>query len=157
TFASERAVMKRSMLLLAGAILIAALSSPRADEGMWTFNNFPADAVEKAYGFRPNQQWLDHVRLSSVRLAPDGCSGSFVSGRALVQTNQHCVRDCVAQRSTDSVDMAVNGFYAREEKDEIQCPDMEINQLIEIVAVTDRVRLAASGKEGDAWIDALND
>ena len=68
--------MYRSMMILAALLLCAA--PLRADEGMWTYDNFPAEKVERAYGFRPDQRWLDHLRLSSVRLAR-GCSGAFVS------------------------------------------------------------------------------
>ncbi len=51
-----------------GVLLLALwITTSHADEGMWTFNNFPADKVQKAYGFQPDQAWLDHVRLSSVR------------------------------------------------------------------------------------------
>ena len=27
-----------------------------AEEGMWTFDNFPAQAVKEKYGFEPTQQ-----------------------------------------------------------------------------------------------------
>jgi hypothetical protein len=61
------------------APLVLVLSSGAfADEGMWTFDNFPSQTVNKKYGFAPTQKWLDNVRLSSIRLA-EGCSGSFVS------------------------------------------------------------------------------
>jgi hypothetical protein len=50
---------------------------------MWTFDNVPVDKIAKAYGFRPDQRWLDHVRLSSVRLA-GGRSAAFVSPNGLV-------------------------------------------------------------------------
>jgi hypothetical protein len=146
--------MKRSNLMLAGIVLTAALTPAQADEGMWTFNNFPADKVEKAYRFRPDQGWLDHVRLSSVRLAR-GCSGSFVSGRGLVQSNHHCARDCIEQLSTAANNLTAGGFYAREEKDELKCPDVEVNQLVEIVPVTDRIRRAVAGKDGADFAQAL--
>jgi hypothetical protein len=61
--------MKRLLL----ATLLVAPALAHADEGMWTFNNFPKAAVEKAYGFKVTDAWLDHVRLSSARLA-QGCS-----------------------------------------------------------------------------------
>src|SRR5258705_1870871 len=143
--------MRRSSIV---AALILSGSLVRADEGMWTYNNFPADKVEKAYGFKPDQRWLDHLRLSSLRLAR-GCSGAFVSPHGLVQTNHHCARGCIAQLSTASADLVANGFYAREAKDEVRCPDVEVNQLIEIGDVTDRIAKATAGKDGQAFAEAL--
>src|SRR5262245_18528732 len=139
----------------AALILAASLAPAQADEGMWTFNNFPADRVEKAYGFKPDQPWLDHLRLSSLRLAR-GCSGAFVSPRGLVQTNHHCARSCIQQLSTPAKDLAANGFYAREQRDELKCPDVEVNQLVEISDVTARISRATSGKEGRAFTEAMN-
>ncbi|MBV8838194.1 MAG: S46 family peptidase [Alphaproteobacteria bacterium] len=146
--------MTGSKLLLAGVLLLAAAASARADEGMWTPNNFPFDKIEKAYGFRPDQAWLDHVRLSSVRLA-QGCSAGFVSAQGLVQTNHHCARTCIEQLSTASRNMIELGFYARESKDEIKCPEVEINQLVTITPVTARISKAIAGKDGAAFAKAL--
>ena len=102
--------MYRSATILVTLVL---LLPAHADEGMWTYNNFPADKVEKAYGFKPDQSWLDHLRLSSLRLAR-GCSGAFVSANGLVQTNHHCARGCIQQLSTPQKDLTAIGFYARE-------------------------------------------
>jgi hypothetical protein len=137
----------------AALLLLAGVAAAQGDEGMWTFNNFPADKVEKAYGFRPAQAWLDHVRLSSLRLAR-GCSGSFVSPRGLVQTNHHCARECIEQLSTAVSDYIANGFYAREEKDEVKCP-VEFNQLVAITDVTERINRATGGKDGAAFAAAM--
>jgi Peptidase S46 len=140
-----------------GVLLLALwMTTSHADEGMWTFNNFPADKVEKTYGFRPDRAWLDHVRLSSVRLTGrSGCSAAFVSPRGLVQTNHHCARRCIQDLSTPQSDLATAGFYAREEKDETRCPGLEVNQLIDISDVTDRVTTALAGKDGPAFAAAL--
>jgi hypothetical protein len=138
-----------ALLLLAGWV-----TAGRADEGMWTVNNFPADKVHKAYGFRPGQAWLDHVRLSSVRLA-GGCSAAFVSPHGLVQTNHHCARRCIQDLSTRNRDLMANGFYARDEKNEARCPGVEANQLTDITDVTVRVTKALAGKDGPAFADAL--
>jgi hypothetical protein len=142
----------------APGVLLLALwtTTSHADEGMWTFNNFPADKVQKAYGFRPDQAWLDHVRLSSVRLTgTSGCSAAFVSPHGLVQTNHHCARRCIQDLSTPTSDLASAGFYANEEKDETRCPGLEVNQLIDISDVTDRVTKALAGKDGPAFAAAL--
>src|SRR5450631_391499 len=138
-----------SAALLLGAFLLPA----HADEGMWTFDNVPVDKIAKAYGFTPDQRWLDHVRLSSVRLA-GGCSGAFVSPNGLVQTNHHCARSCIQQLSTPTLDFSAAGFYARELKDEVKCPEIEVNQLTDIRDVTDRIKKATEGKDGPAFADA---
>jgi V8-like Glu-specific endopeptidase len=117
------------------------------DEGMWLLNDFPSKRVAEQYGFEPNQAWLDHIRLSSVRLA-GGCSGSIVSPTGLVMTNHHCAHDCIQQLSTAKKDFVQSGFSANTEKDEVRCPDIEINQLTGISDVTDRMGAATNGKTG---------
>ncbi|MDB5396629.1 MAG: serine protease, partial [Rhodospirillales bacterium] len=136
------------------AILLLAAPLARADEGMWTFNNFPSAKMSQAYGFAPDQKWLDHVRLSSIRLAR-GCSASLVSKDGLVMTNHHCAHSCIEQLSTAARDYVQTGFYAKEAKDEVKCPDMEANQLVQISDVTQRVKTAIAGKDGKAFSDAL--
>ncbi|HYX91540.1 MAG TPA: S46 family peptidase [Myxococcaceae bacterium] len=131
-----------ALLLLAG---VAA-----ADEGMWTFNNFPSQKVKEKYGFEPTKQWLDHVRLSSARLG-GGCSASFVSENGLVMTNHHCARGCIEDLSDARHDYLQSGFYARTLHEELRCPAIEVNQLLEISDVTDRVHSATRGLEGEKF------
>jgi hypothetical protein len=134
------------------AAVVAALPA-LADEGMWTYNNFPADKVASKYGFKPDQAWLDKVRLGSARLAR-GCSGSFVSADGLVMTNHHCAHECIAQLSTKSKDFIKDGFLAKDIKNEVKCPAAEINQLIEITDVTARMNAATAGRSGPAFFEA---
>jgi len=142
------------MTRLSCLALLAATTVAHADEGMWTFDNFPRAAVQKAYGFEPDQTWLDHVRLSSVRLAL-GCSGSFVSPDGLVMTNHHCARRCIQDLSTPQQDLNAKGFYAATREQERTCPRIEVNQLISIQDVTPRVQKAAGTLSGKAFNDAL--
>jgi hypothetical protein len=86
----------RSLLVLTA--FAGAAASAFADEGMWTFDNFPKDLVRERYGVRIDDAWLERVRLGTVRLS--GCTGSFVSPTGLILTNHHCVADCLAQNST---------------------------------------------------------
>ena len=89
--------MTKRLASLSLAAVVCA-SSASADEGMWTYNNFPAAKVKAKYGFEPTKDWLDHLRLSSVRIA-GGCSASVVSPDGLVMTNHHCARHCIEQLS----------------------------------------------------------
>jgi hypothetical protein len=142
--------MRKNLALLA---LLALASPALADEGMWTYNGFPKAQLEKKYGVKVDDAWLDHLRLSSVRLA-QGCSASFVSPNGLVMTNHHCARGCIQELSTAGKDFIAAGFLARTAADELKCPDLEVNQLIEIRDVTARVKKATAGLEGKAFKDA---
>ncbi len=142
--------MTRILLVLT----LLAASSTWAEEGMWTFNNFPSELVAQRYGFTPTQAWLDHLRLSSVRLA-GGCSASFVSPAGLVMTNHHCIRTCVEQLSSPRQDYLARGFYARTQDQELRCPNIEANQLLEITDVTARLNAATRGASGPEFNRAL--
>jgi len=110
-----------------------------ADEGMWTFDNPPVKQLQEKYHFTPTQQWLDHVRLSSVRLN-DGGSGSFVSPRGLLLTNHHVALGQLQKNSTPEHDYMRDGFYASTPEQEMKSPDLEVNVLISMENVTARVQ-----------------
>ena len=111
--------MRLKPLLLAS--LVCASAPALVDEGMWTFDNFPSDAVKAKYGVTVDKAWLDHVQASAVRLA-GGCSASVVSPDGLVLTNHHCVAGCVQDLSTPAKDYIKTGFSTARREDEKQCP-----------------------------------
>jgi hypothetical protein len=137
------------------ALLLALFASQTlhitaiADEGMWTFNNVPRAEIKKKYGFEVTDQWLDKVRLASVRFN-NGGSGSFVSPNGLVLTNYHIVEDIVNEVSTPEKDLAKEGFLAKTRAEEIKAPSLELNQLISIEDVTARVNGAVPANATDA-------
>jgi len=138
-----------SLLLAAASIAAPAL----ADEGMWTFDNFPAAKMRAKYGWAPDAAWLEHARLGSIRLTL-GCSASLVSPDGLVMTNHHCVRECVSDLADAQHDYIANGFYAATAAEEKKCPAMEANQLVKITDVTKQMEAATSGKSDRAFHEA---
>ncbi|MGA2623279.1 MAG: S46 family peptidase [Bacteroidota bacterium] len=147
--------MKLLNRYLVGAALIGSIcllflnaSPPRPDEGMWTFDNPPLKLLKQKYGFEPTQQWLDHIRLASVRFN-DGGSGSFVSADGLTLTNHHVARGQLQKMSTQEKDYVKDGFYARTSSEEIKCPDLELNVLQSLDNVTDRITKAVSRAKTD--------
>jgi hypothetical protein len=143
--------------LVAGVSLVCLVfaQAAQAEEGMWTFDNFPSKTVGTKYGFTPSQDWLDHVRLSSLRIA-GGCSASFISPEGLVMTNHHCVVGCVEQISTPEQNLEENGYSAKTPAEEKKCPDFELDQLVEIRDVSKDVQGAMAGKTGDEANKALH-
>jgi hypothetical protein len=127
--------------LLFQALALLTWTNILADEGMWTFDNPPVKLLKERYSFEPTRDWLDHVRLSSVRFN-DGGSGSFVSPNGLVLTNHHVARGQLQKVSTPEKDLVKNGFYARTAAEEMKCPDLELNVLISLEDVTAQVTAA---------------
>jgi len=113
------------------------------DEGMWLFNNLPAEYLEETYGFSPSEQWARHLMLSSVRFNSGG-SASFVSREGLVLTNHHVGADTLHKLSTSENNYHRDGFYAASQQEELKAPDLELNQLISIEYVTQQVQAAVN-------------
>ncbi len=135
-------VVQRSMrLLLAAVVGILCVSYAVADEGMWTFDNPPRTRLKELYGFEPTKEWLDHVRLSSVRFN-DGGSGAFVSADGLVITNHHVARGQLQKMSSPQKNYVAEGFYARTFAEELKATDLELNVLFGMQDVTARVMAA---------------
>jgi hypothetical protein len=145
--------MTKTFPALCGLGLLLLSLAARADEGMWTFDNFPAAAVKAKYGVTVDQAWLDHVRGASVRLSV-GCSASVVSADGLVLTNHHCVRDCAQELSNATTDYVATGFQAARREDEKLCAGMQAEMLSGISDVTARVTKAAAGKSGQDFVRA---
>src|SRR6266850_7270220 len=143
----------RATLLLSVAATLAAIGPALADEGMWTFDNFPSATVKQKYGITIDQKWLDHVRASAVRLA-GGCSASVVSADGLVLTNHHCVAGCVQDLSTKERDYIKTGFSTASRSEERQCPGTQAEILASIGDVTSKVNDATKGKSGPDYVRA---
>src|SRR6185295_7638404 len=147
--ASEGDPMLRSARMWTCTALLLAVSGlavfefrVQADEGMWTFDNPPLTQLREKYGFTPTPAWLDHLRLSSVRLE-DGGSGSFVGPRGLVLTNHHVALGQLQKASTPQKNYVADGFYAKTAAAELKSADLEVNVLMSMENVTARVLGAA--------------
>ena len=138
-------VREKTLGFTLAIVSLGAICLPAgAEEGMWTFDNLPLKLLQQKYGFTPTQAWLDHLRLSCVRLN-DGGSGSFVSGHGLLLTNHHVARGQLQKNSTKEQDYIRDGFYAARPEAEMKSPDLEVNVLQSMENVTPRVAAALQG------------
>src|ERR1700730_11933961 len=111
------------------------------DEGMWLFNNPPLKQFKEKYNFEPTNDWLEHLQKASVRFNSGG-SGSFISANGLCITNHHVGVDTLQKISNEKNNYVRDGFYAKSQKDEVKATDLELNVLMSIEDVTDRVTSA---------------
>jgi hypothetical protein len=147
--------MKTFKLAALACASFAFVAAPiaHADEGMWTFDNFPSAKVKTAYGVTIDQPWLDHVRGAAVRLS-SGCSASVVTGEGMVLTNNHCVADCAQALSSQGKDYFKDGYQVAARSEEKTCSGMQAEVLAQITDVTDRVLGAGRGLVGNALVRA---
>jgi hypothetical protein len=117
------------------------VNTVQADEGMFLLNNPPRQILKDKYQFDLTDDFCTHVQLASVRFN-NGGSGGFVSPNGLIVTNHHIGADSLQKLSPKGKDYLHDGFYARNNADELKCPDLELNVLQSIVVVTERVNAA---------------
>jgi len=130
-----------------GALLLVGLALPlAADEGTWLLNQFPASAVQEKHKFEVSGEFLDNLRLASLRIA--GGSGAFVSPAGLIVTNQHLVAGCLR-------DHAKEGFYASRQADETPCAGLDAGVLMAMEDVTAKVKTSQTLEQRNAAIARL--
>ncbi|MCA9309769.1 MAG: S46 family peptidase [Phycisphaerales bacterium] len=141
-----------NQLLLLLLLLLSLLSPANARAGselgrMWTFENPPLAYLDEAYGFEPEQVWLDALRLGSLRLAPGHpenghASASFVSPRGLILTSARSVHSAVAWTKPRDIEMVKIGYVAATRDQELmlqtsQSEPLRAFQLVALTEVTD--------------------
>ena len=130
-------------------LVLTLSSTAMADEGMWTFDNFPSATVRSRYGVNIDQKWLDRTRGAVVRLE-GGCTGSFASADGLILTNHHCAVDCLSRISTKGRDAVTTGFSARTRAEEERCSAEQVSVLERLEDVTGKVTEAVGAGIGPA-------
>lgn len=139
--------MRRALPPILTLLALCAARGAVADEGMWTFDNFPATVVRERYGVAIDQAWLDRARRATVRLE-GGCTGSFASAQGLVLTNHHCVSECLGRLSSASRDLLATGFLAGTRAGEERCAAEQVSVLTRLEDVTAKVVAAVGERAG---------
>jgi hypothetical protein len=109
---------------------------------MWLYNHPPREILGQKYGFVPTDEWLENLRLASVRFG--GGSGEFVSEDGLVLSNHHVGARALQRLSSREHNYLRDGFYARTRTEEKLCAGLELRVLMSIEDVTARVNAAVA-------------
>ncbi|NSW45205.1 MAG: S46 family peptidase [Bacteroidales bacterium] len=119
-----------------------------ADEGMWVLsliNKKYEDIKKQGLKLTPDDIYnINHASLKDAIVglsnvdSPLGffCSASLVSSKGLVFTNHHCGFDAIQQHSTLEHNYLVDGFWAKDFKDELPNEDLCASILVKIEDVT---------------------
>ncbi len=133
--------MKR-ITFIAAAML--AVTSAKADEGMWTLYDLPQAVYEQmqAEGFTMPYDGLyksSNAIKNCVVNFSGYCSGVVVSPDGLVFTNHHCGFEAIRSHSTVEHDYMLNGFYAKSYADELPNKDMFVSFMVEQKDITSKL------------------
>ncbi len=139
--------------LLAATVSLAIAAPALADEGMWTFDAFPAARMRAALGWAPDAAWLAHVQGRGGP-ADRGLLGLVRLGEGLILTNHHCARDCIQNLSDASHDYIANGFTADDRHAERPCPGQQAEVVTSISDATATVKASIGTATGAALVAA---
>lgn len=135
--------MKKLFLTL--ALVLVAITSTKADEGMWLLKELNRQSVErmKELGFTfPINKLYDDKNSSlkdAVVIFGGGCTGVAVSDKGLIFTNHHCGYGAIQKLSSVQADYLKDGFKADAFKDELYSEGLTVSFLRSMEDVTDKI------------------
>jgi hypothetical protein len=76
---------------------------------------------------------------NAVVLFGQGCTGEIISGKGLLLTNHHCAYTTAQSLSTPQNNYLVNGFWARNQQEELPCPGLKVTFVRRTEDVTEHI------------------
>ena len=124
------------------ALLI--LNTTRATEGMWIPMLLSANEAEmRAMGLQLTAEDIYSINKSSLKDAivhfGGFCTGEIISSKGLVLTNHHCGYGAIPSHSSVENDYLKHGFWAMNQQEELQNPDLYVEFLKYMEEVTNEV------------------
>ena len=128
-------------ITLAVALIIATVTTSRADEGMWLpslIGSRIADMQEK--GFKLDAEDIYSINQASLKdavvLFGGGCTGEIVSEAGLLLTNHHCGYRQIQSHSSVEHDYLRDGFWAMNRSEELPNKGLTVKFLERMEDVT---------------------
>ena len=153
--------MKKTTLM---AVALMTTATVHADEGMWTLYDLPGAVFEqmKTEGFAMPYASIyedkDAIKNAVVNFG-GYCSGVVVSADGLLFTNHHCGFEAIRSHSTVEHDYMLNGFYAKDYKDELPNKNLFVSFMVEqkdITSLLDSLGIYnMMPSEQDRFLDSL--
>ncbi|CAM3355983.1 S46 family peptidase [Elizabethkingia occulta] len=134
--------MKRLFLLLTFMVSFVQM---RADEGMWLMMLIKrlngVDMQKEGLHLTPEE--IYSVNNSSLKDAilqfGGGCTAEIVSPQGLIFTNHHCGYGAIAAASTPEKDYLTNGFWAKNNGEEINSKGLSVRFFVRMDDATKRI------------------
>jgi Peptidase S46 len=130
--------------------LLFTIIATQAKEGMWL--PFLLDKLNekdmKSMGMKITAKDIYNENKSSLKDAicifGSGCTGEVISNAGLVLTNHHCGYGTVQGLSSLQNDYLKDGFWAKNNSEELPCGGLSVTFIVKIVDVTDKLTAGLS-------------
>ena len=153
--------MKKA-ILLCSLLGLLAVSTARADEGMWMLTDLKQQnaAAMRELGLDIGIDQIycpDSISLKdAVVHFGGGCTGEVISAEGLVLTNHHCGYKYIQQHSSVEHDYLTDGFWAMNRSQELPCSGLTVTFIDRILDVTDYVREQLAKDEDPEGLNYLS-
>ena len=131
----------RKLIIAVVAFGFSFGNSARADEGMWLPFLIGRNYEDmKKHGLKLSQEEIYSINKSSLKDAVISfggfCTGEIISNQSLILTNHHCGYDAIAGASTPEKNYLDNGFWAKNNAEEIPVPGLTATFMIRMEDVS---------------------
>jgi len=142
-------------LIVSLILIVSTFKISFAEEGMLIPSLIAAfESDMQAMGMKLTAEQIYSVNNSSLKDAiihfGGGCTAELVSSKGLLLTNHHCGYSQVQSHSSLEKDYLKNGFWAKNQSEELANPGLTASRMVRIVDVTKDVFFGTQGLSSEA-------
>lgn len=140
--------------------LVGNFAPTIAKEGMWlppTLKNRENDMKKIGLEIPVEQLYNENGTglNNAVVLFGKGCTGEIISSKGLLLTNHHCGYGTVQGLSSKEHDYFANGFWAKNNAEELPCPGLTVTFIRKMENVTDKITTGLADTMNEAARNAV--
>lgn len=143
--------MLRKKIILSTLILPSVMAFAQQYGGMW----MPTELNEKEMkqlGMKISAKDIYNTQKPSIKDAvvqfDGGCTAEVISPKGLILTNHHCGYDNIQYHSSVENDLLTNGFWAKNNGEELPNPGVTVDFIADIKEVTNEILAGTNGLTG---------
>ncbi|MBN8671191.1 MAG: S46 family peptidase [Chitinophagales bacterium] len=142
------------------ATMVGNFAPAIAKEGMWlppTLKNRENDMKKMGLEIPVEQLYNENGTglNNAVVLFGKGCTGEVISSKGLLLTNHHCGYGTVQGLSSKEQDYFANGFWAKNNAEELPCPGLTVTFIRKMENVTDKITTGLADTMNEAARNAV--
>lgn len=142
------------------SVLVGSFGQSAAKEGMWlppTLKNRESDMKKMGLEIPVEQLYNENGTglNNAVVLFGKGCTGEIISSKGLLLTNHHCGYGTVQGLSSKEHDYFANGFWAKNNAEELPCPGLTVTFIRKMENVTDKITTGLADTMGENERNAI--